>query len=123
MPVSCEAWEALGQAPKENKGQADLCVHICKLLTTGVPPQTNHTAAHSIVVLMPHTRQAELLKRLLSRIPQSIEVSSIDGFQGREADVVAFVTVRCNEHRNIDFPTDMRRMNMAPGHKCVPLLY
>ncbi|KAI6777648.1 uncharacterized protein J7T54_004890 [Emericellopsis cladophorae] len=111
--IDCEAREALRQASKENKGQADLCVHICKLLTTSVPPLTNHGAAHSIVVLKPYSRQVELLNRMLSRIPQSIEVSSVDGFQRREADVVVFVTVRCNEHRNIGFLTDMRRMNVA----------
>ncbi|KAK2688946.1 hypothetical protein QWA68_012504 [Fusarium oxysporum] len=69
--------------------------------------------SHSIVVLTPYTRQAEVLKRMLSSIPYRIEVSSIDGFQGREADVIVFVTVRCKEHREIGFLKDMRRMNVA----------
>ncbi|KAF1854425.1 hypothetical protein Lal_00015661 [Lupinus albus] len=50
---------------------------------------------------------------MLSSIPYKIEVSSIDGFQGREADIIVFVTVRCNEHREIGFLKDMRRMNVA----------
>ncbi|KAI8415810.1 hypothetical protein FOFC_05437 [Fusarium oxysporum] len=69
--------------------------------------------SHSIVVLTPYTRQAEVLKRMLSSIPYRIEVSSIDRFQGREADVIVFVTVRCKEHREIGFLKDMRRMNVA----------
>ena len=50
---------------------------------------------------------------MLSSIPYRIEVSSIDRFQGREADVIVFVTVRCKEHREIGFLKDMRRMNVA----------
>ncbi|KAF5258551.1 hypothetical protein FOXYS1_10878 [Fusarium oxysporum] len=69
--------------------------------------------SHSIVVLTPYTPQAEVLKRMLSSISYRIEVSSIDGFQGREADVIVFVTVRCKEHREIGFLKDMRRMNVA----------
>ncbi|KAF4447211.1 hypothetical protein F53441_9259 [Fusarium austroafricanum] len=103
--INCDTKEMPGKS-KENKGQAELCVHICRLLTSQNDTQ-------SIVVLTPYTRQAETLKRMLSGIPQPIEVSSIDGFQGREADIIVFVTVRCNEHRSIGFLKDMRRMNVA----------
>ncbi|KAF5579291.1 NAM7-nonsense-mediated mRNA decay [Fusarium pseudocircinatum] len=108
--INCDAKEMPGQKSKENRGQAELCLHICKLLTSG--PGTDGPS-HSIVVLTPYTRQAEVLKRMLSSIPYKIEVSSIDGFQGREADIIVFVTVRCNEHREIGFLKDMRRMNVA----------
>ncbi|KAF5566717.1 NAM7-nonsense-mediated mRNA decay [Fusarium phyllophilum] len=108
--INCDAKEMPGQKSKENRGQAELCLHICELLTSG--PVTEGPS-HSIVVLTPYTRQAEVLKRMLSSIPHKIEVSSIDGFQGREADIIVFVTVRCNEHREIGFLKDMRRMNVA----------
>jgi regulator of nonsense transcripts 1 len=118
--VDCESREMLGQKSKENRGQAELCVDICRLLTSPPENSTGNDPAggaagtfHSIVVLTPYTRQAELLQRMLSRIPQKIEVSSIDGFQGREADIIVFVTVRSNEHRDIGFLKDMRRMNVA----------
>ncbi|RKK65424.1 hypothetical protein BFJ69_g16292 [Fusarium oxysporum] len=108
--ISCETKEMPGQKSKENRGQAELCVQICNLLTC---PPTKEGTTHSIAVLTPYTRQAEALKRMLSSISQKIEVSSIDGFQGREADIIVFVTVRCNEHREIGFLKDMRRMNVA----------
>ncbi|KAF5685686.1 NAM7-nonsense-mediated mRNA decay [Fusarium circinatum] len=108
--INCDAKEMPGQKSKENRGQAELCLHICKLLTNC--PETEATT-HSIVALTPYTRQAEVLKRMLSSMPHKIEVSSIDGFQGREADIIVFVTVRCNEHREIGFLKDMRRMNVA----------
>ncbi|OBS20006.1 hypothetical protein FPOA_11728 [Fusarium poae] len=103
--VNCDTNEMPGKS-KENKGQAELCLHICRLLASENDTQT-------IVVLTPYTRQAETLKRMLSGLTKDIEVSSIDGFQGREADIIVFVTVRCNEHRSIGFLKDMRRMNVA----------
>ncbi|KAF5628976.1 nonsense-mediated mRNA decay protein [Fusarium sp. NRRL 25303] len=108
--INCDAKEMPGQKSKENRAQAELCLHICKLLTNC---QETESPSHSIVVLTPYTRQAEVLKRMLSSIAYKIEVSSIDGFQGREADIIVFVTVRCNEHREIGFLKDMRRMNVA----------
>jgi superfamily I DNA and/or RNA helicase len=68
-------------------------------------------------VLSPYSAQVDLLKRLLSAHTGTgtgtVEVSSIDGFQGREADVVVFVTVRSNESGEIGFLKDMRRLNVA----------
>lgn len=111
--------EDLGGKSKTNKGQADLCLHICQLLCTPSPHNTasatdvSATEAQSITVLTPYARQVELLKRLLSSLSSKVEVSSIDGFQGREADVVVLVTVRCNESKEIGFLKDLRRMNVA----------
>jgi superfamily I DNA and/or RNA helicase len=37
----------------------------------------------------------------------------VDSFQGREADIVVFCTVRCNVHYSIGFLANERRMNVA----------
>lgn len=118
--VECAAPEDLGQRSKCNRGQAMLCRTVCGLLrketasAVGLGPAAREEEARvaSIAVLTPYTRQAELLRQLLSTYKQ-VEVSSIDGYQGREADLVVFVTVRCNQRCEIGFLKDLRRLNVA----------
>ncbi|CZS99007.1 related to NAM7-nonsense-mediated mRNA decay protein (RdRP) [Rhynchosporium agropyri] len=117
--LECSSLEDLGRKSKSNAGQADACHTICKLLNalplSGKEPSIaqDHTARPPfIAVLTPYSRQAELLKSKLS-VFSNVEVSSIDGFQGREADIVIFVTVRCNMKGEIGFLKDLKRMNVA----------
>ena len=112
--VQCSTPEDIGRKSKSNKGQASICADICKRLIT---PPSNSTPTSgvplippSIAVLTPYTAQADLLKATL---PSSVSISSIDGFQGREADVVIFCTVRCNVHYEIGFLKDLRRLNVV----------
>lgn len=119
--VECSTPEDFGRKSKSNEGQVALCHQICSLLCTRrleqVKDKTERVASpaqeqQSIAVLTPYSRQAELLKARLSPF-SNVEVSSIDGFQGREADIVVFVTVRCNVNSEIGFLKDLRRMNVA----------
>lgn len=126
--IECATPEDVGQKSKCNKGQATLCGKVCALLSKRPPssptlrPSTgedsttpsSHAANEKpfIAVLTPYTDQADLLKQVLSSYKQ-VEVCSIDGFQGREADVVIFVTVRCNPQRKIGFLQDLRRLNVG----------
>lgn len=116
--VDSNEGEAPGQKSKFNEGQAALCTEICKLLTTpasSVKPTTSFSPpkGYLIAVLTPYSRQVDLLRRRLTDLSGIVEVSTIDGFQGREADVVVFVTVRCNQHHEMGFLKDLRRLNVV----------
>jgi superfamily I DNA and/or RNA helicase len=43
----------------------------------------------------------------------AFEVSTIDGFQGREKQVIVFSTVRSNAQGRLGFVADAQRMNVA----------
>ena len=115
--IQCSHPEDLGQKSKSNKGQADICREVIRQLSapatcTTTSPNHEDEEQHpkqSIVILTPYTRQAELLRKLCL----GVLVSSIDGFQGQEADIVIYVTVRCNLHGETGFLKDLRRLNVA----------
>jgi superfamily I DNA and/or RNA helicase len=111
--IQCSSPEDLGRQSKSNQGQAQLCRQVCKLLNSstegGTDPPASASPPMEIAILTPYTRQKELLK---SAIPRH-DVSSIDGYQGREADIIIFVTVRSNVHCETGFLKDMRRLNVA----------
>ncbi|KAI2500123.1 hypothetical protein MHU86_14329 [Fragilaria crotonensis] len=77
----------------------------------------------SVGVVSPYTGQVELIKELLSKdkeyeklaanLEAPVEVKSVDGYQGRERDIILFSTVRSNRSGSIGFLRDWRRMNVA----------
>lgn len=70
----------------------------------------------SVTILSPYSRQVKLLRSMLandSTLSKNTEVHTIDGFQGREAEVIIFTTVRSNNNNDIGFLQDERRLNVA----------
>ncbi|OBZ65910.1 ATP-dependent helicase upf1 [Grifola frondosa] len=116
--IPCTSEEDYGRASKSNSGQVNLVKYILSQLRT--PRNDIDTREEyqqrlrsvSIAVLTPYSRQVQLLRQNLPSAMDAV-VSTIDGFQGREADVVVFSTVRSNAEGDIGFVEDARRLNVA----------
>lgn len=64
-----------------------------------------------IGIISPYDQQVNQLKQLLS--DYQVEIKSIDGFQGREKEVIILSLVRANTAGKLGFLTDYRRLNVA----------
>ena len=61
-----------------------------------------------IGIISPYADQVKLIQE---KTP--VEVKTVDGFQGREKEIIIISTVRSNSHGNIGFLKDLRRLNVA----------
>lgn len=85
-----------------NQSEAAIATSIAKFyLGTGINPK-------DIGIISPYADQVNLIQ---DKIP--IEVKSVDGFQGREKEIIIISTVRSNKNGNIGFLKDLRRLNVA----------
>lgn len=98
-----ETWNELLDS-RENSGEAELAMKIwAELAACGVSPR-------QAAIITPYGAQSRLLKPLA---PRGLEVGTVDGFQGREKEVVIVSLVRSNEQGEVGFLSDTRRMNVA----------
>ena len=73
----------------------------------------------SIGVITPYSAQVSEIRKQLKNLEigqarnRRIEVSTVDGFQGREKEVIIISMVRSNAHANIGFLSNEKRMNVA----------
>ena len=74
-----------------------------------------------IGIITPYNGQVRVLNDLFEQAGgrefgekySGLEIKSVDGYQGREKEVIVFSTVRANEDGEIGFLKDKRRMNVA----------
>lgn len=64
-----------------------------------------------IAVITPYKDQVELINNKLDL--DELEVNTVDGFQGREKEVIILSLVRSNQYGNIGFLRDLRRLNVS----------
>ena len=83
---------------------------VCRLVNALVG--RGELSDSSVGVITPYSAQANLLQQ--RRLGGgNVEVSSVDGFQGREKEAIIFSAVRCNDARSVGFLADQRRLNVA----------
>ncbi len=77
------------------------------LLACGLKPEW-------IGVITPYEDQRLLLKRLLAdNVYRTVEIHTVDGFQGREKEAIILSLVRANPRGEVGFLLDARRLNVA----------
>ncbi|XP_059153320.1 DNA-binding protein SMUBP-2-like [Physella acuta] len=92
---------------KGNEGEADIvAAHVEDLIKCGVKPV-------DIAVIAPYNMQVELIRTRLSGQYPSLEIKSVDGFQGREKEAVVISMVRSNLKGEVGFLAEKRRINVA----------
>ena len=91
-----------------NPGNAErVAAEARRLLSRGLPPT-------EIAIIATYSAQARRLRELLrTERAAGLEIGTVDGFQGREKEAVIVDLVRSNEHGEIGFLADTRRMNVA----------
>ena len=126
-----------GGGSKLNEGEARAAIaYVARLIRAGVP-------ASAIGVITPYSAQLGLLRSLRSVAPGDgggtassssssgghggllpcargledelalVEMSTVDGFQGREKEAIVISAVRSNPRGEVGFLADQRRMNVA----------
>lgn len=92
---------------KYNENEALLVkLHVKHLVGSNVPED-------AIGIISPYSAQVSLLKKIISSNYPNIEISTVDGFQGREKEVIILTLVRNNENFEIGFLSEERRLNVA----------
>ncbi len=86
---------------------ARVAAEVRRVLSRGVAPT-------DIAVIAAYDAQVRLLRELLAvERDAGVEIGTVDGFQGREKEVIVVDLVRSNELGEIGFLADTRRMNVA----------
>ncbi|HEY4242651.1 MAG TPA: AAA domain-containing protein [Kofleriaceae bacterium] len=91
-----------------NTGNAErIAAEARRLLSRGLPPE-------DIAIIAAYSAQARHLRELLrDERARGLEIGTVDGFQGREKEAVLVDLVRSNDHGEIGFLANTRRMNVA----------
>jgi superfamily I DNA and/or RNA helicase len=79
-----------------------------------------------IGVITPYTRQVKEIAERLSnnQIPKGVEVRTVDGFQGREKEIILISLVRSNDENEIGFLVNQQRMNvLLTRAKCAMIVF
>ncbi|RAH05376.1 MAG: hypothetical protein CMA00_004245 [Methanobacteriota archaeon] len=108
LPVDGDEVLSPDGASKENPVEASWVVKILMDLV-----DSGGFATSQVGIVTPYAGQVRSIRDILPEQFQSVEVRTVDGYQGREKDVIIFSCVRSNIDGNVGFLSDRRRLNVA----------
>lgn len=88
-----------------NRCEAEWVARVVEKLLSG------GCTSDQIAVIAPYAAQVRLLRELCPE--PSVEIDTVDGFQGREKDIVIITLVRSNAEGEVGFLQEIRRTNVA----------
>jgi superfamily I DNA and/or RNA helicase len=98
-------------ASRDNPGEAAVAMRVvADLIASGA------VAAEDVGIITPYSAQVGTLRDLRAKndaLFKDVEISTVDGFQGREKEAIVISAVRSNERGDVGFLADARRMNVA----------
>ncbi len=118
--ATAEAAMAAVSESRSNAKEASLTVAVAAslVLRARLGPST-------LVIITPYNGQVQLIRAALRALAAAVDseaqsaalaavrVSTVDGYQGQESDVVVLSLVRSNRKRAVGFLSDKRRLNVA----------
>ena len=110
VPVTGKEQDSMDGTSKTNRQEADAIMECLDGLL-----QAGEIGANDVGVVTPYKGQVELLRKRVELDERftGVEINSVDGFQGREKEVILFSAVRANDRRAVGFLADWRRLNVA----------
>ena len=92
-----------------NVAETELCKKIIDYLKDKLKAENN-----DIGIITPYSAQvANLSKKITQDEYRGLEISTVDGFQGREKEIIVLSLVRSNQKHQVGFLSDKRRLNVA----------
>ncbi|KAJ7073280.1 P-loop containing nucleoside triphosphate hydrolase protein [Mycena belliarum] len=119
--------ESLKDKSRINQNEAAIVIGVIEDLLLNNPS----LMGKDIGIIAPYVAQISLLTRMLNTLPKykerfnqvlgdhramqlaHIEIKTVDGFEGREKEIIVFSTVRNNAGGYIGFLADRRRLNVG----------
>ncbi|KAK5577040.1 hypothetical protein RB653_001977 [Dictyostelium firmibasis] len=94
-----------------NEYECKMAMYLFQLFTKVYPDED---FANRIGIISPYRQQVLALREIFKNYP-GISIDTVDGFQGREREIIIFSCVRApiEEGSGIGFLSDVRRMNVA----------
>ncbi len=108
----CGFYEEMDEKRKSYKNSQEYY-----LLREYILTQKEKQLPYSIGLISPYAGQVNFIESEIEQDKEldglQIEVNTIDGFQGQEKDIIYISLVRSNDHGNVGFLADERRLNVA----------